>query len=96
MDSFALVPQLDHDDICSRLTAEAEVYWASDNDGSGYFSFAEVIVLNEGSKAFNEEMSRSGNLQRAQTICQIVEEQVKKLANKVRHEFERQRNSASV
>ncbi|SHI12531.1 hypothetical protein [Pollutimonas bauzanensis] len=80
----------DGDDLCRCLRMEYERYTAPDNDQPGYLSFAEVIVLNEGSKAFNEQMKRSGDTQLAQAISGAAMRRVQALADEIKREFEHQ------
>ena len=71
------------------LLHEYTNHTAPDNDGSGYLSFGELLALNEASRAFNDEMKRSGNLEKAQAVSEQVEDKVFALAKDI------ERNGAS-
>lgn len=49
-----------------------------------YVCFGEVVALNEGSRAFNDEMQRSGDLIRALVVSYRVEAYVWQLVNEAK------------
>lgn len=71
-----------------QLAEEYVHYTAPDNDNSGFSSFGELLALNEGSNAFNEEMARSGDVSQAQALSDQVEEQVWKFAQQFKRKRE--------
>lgn len=75
-----------------RLQLEEELahYSAPDNDNSGFLSFGELLALNESSKAFNDEMSRSGDFSKAQALSEQIEEQVREFAQQFKRKSEQQ------
>ncbi|ROT45605.1 hypothetical protein [Pusillimonas sp. NJUB218] len=81
---------LDLEQLRHQLEDEYVHYSAPDNDGSGFLSFGELLALNEGSKAFNDEMARSGDVNKAQVLSDQVEEQVWEFAQQFKLNSEQQ------
>lgn len=81
---------LDIEQLRQQLEKEYAHHIAPENDDSGFLSFGELLALNEGSKAFNDEMARSGDFSKAQALSDLVEERVWKFAQQFKRKSEQQ------
>ena len=67
-----------------QLRQELIDYCAPENDNSGIFSFGEMLAENEGAKAFNIEMSSSGDLKKARDASGKAADRVHVLAYQIK------------
>lgn len=81
---------IDTERLRLQLEEEFDHYSAPDNDNSGFLSFGELLALNAGSKAFNDEMARSGDFSKAQALSKQIEEQVWEFAQQFKRKSEQQ------
>lgn len=81
---------IDTERLRQQLEDEYVHYSAPDNDNSGFLSFGELLALNESSKAFNDEMARSGDFSKAQALSDQIEQQVWEFAQQFKRKSEQQ------
>lgn len=79
---------IDVERLRQQLETEYAHHIVPDNDESGFLSFGELLALNEGSKAFNDEMARSGDIGKAQALSEQVEEYVWEFAQQFKRKSE--------
>ena len=79
---------IDVERLRQQLETEYAHHIVPDNDESGFLSFGELLALNEGSKAFNDEMARSGDFGKAQALSEQVEEYVWEFAQQFKRKSE--------
>lgn len=69
-----------------RLQLEWASFCAPQNDGSDGFSFAEIIIENEGSRVFNMLMQQGHGIRAAQSASESIVRKLYSLAGEIKEQ----------